>query len=119
MKRRLSFWVAFAARALRLLAPFAAYASPSLGMGNICSAAGKASAAAESPGGAPLNAHLVSHCADCPCGATAAALPTAFALPLPIAVHAPPAGRDGPTARPAKATLFPPPRGPPAIRSFV
>jgi hypothetical protein len=118
VKHRLSVWIAFAALILRLVAPLTAYAAPAAFIGEICSArVGASASAGTSPGTpqAPLDAHLLSHCADCPCGTSSLALPAAYTLappPRTPGAAAPAATLPAPLAR---AILLPPPRGPPSI----
>jgi hypothetical protein len=125
MKRRVRLGIAFAALALHVLAPFAAYASvkPAPAYNDLCSVYAKTAPAGVAPVGLPVqqsDRHALSHCALCPGGSAAAAvLPQAIALPLLLqtgAVRAPVALRAALAAAPI---LFPPPRGPPASLASV
>jgi len=124
MMRRFSLWLTVAALALRVVAPLAAYAAvqPMPAFDELCSVAGKPSAPRTASLGdpaSPSQRHLLSHCSDCPCGASAAVLPAAFVLPRVAAVGvvvAPVAARATTAAAPA---LFPPPRGPPGSLASV
>ncbi|HEV2041200.1 MAG TPA: DUF2946 family protein, partial [Casimicrobiaceae bacterium] len=105
---------------VHLLAPLAAYATatPQPGFDDFCSANRNAKALPGSTPALPLPyspKYASSHCAFCSGSASAAVLPNALSLPVPIAhakVSLPPAIRALVTAT---AVLFPPSRGPPTV----
>jgi hypothetical protein len=120
MKSRFRVGVVLVTLAVHLLAPLAAYgsATPAPGFDDFCSANRNATAP---PGSNPAlprpdsPKHTSSHCAYCSGSASAAVLPSALSLPVPVAragVSLPPATRALVTAT---AVLLPPSRGPPTV----
>jgi hypothetical protein len=118
MKRSLHRLLVIVAAAMHLAAPVAAYATPSSGAlpGDVCSAS-RPAAPVPVDAGIPAPGTSEHHCAHAPCcaggGATGAALPPGFALPLHVAFP-----REVTPAANAVVAPVPPvasaqPRGPP------
>ena len=120
MKNRFRLGVVLVTLALHLLAPLAAYASPTPGPGfdDFCSASRNATALPGSVPALPIPyspKHGLSHCSLCSGSASAALLPGGLSLAAPLAHAEASLPRAARALVTVTAVLLPPSRGPPTV----
>jgi hypothetical protein len=118
-RRKMHWWMVWAALCAHVFAPLAAHAvvTTGVGFGDLCTASGKTPASGATPAGLPAQGsdrHGMDHCATCPGGsATAAMLPPTMSL-LEMRGRSIAASRIERDVPASLNLLLPPSRAPPA-----